>query len=155
MLRVAKLFVLAAVCWGFLLSAVGNAQEPMRVETVTVTTAKGSFEFQTEIADTQATRERGLMFRKTMHPDRAMLFDWGQPLVASMWMQNTYISLDMLFIAADGTVRFVAKNTKPLSRDIVSAGVEVAAVLEVIAGTAERIGLKPGDKVAHRIFDGS
>lgn len=155
MLRVAKLLMLAAVCWAFLLSAVGNTQEPMRVETVTVTTAKGSFEFQTEIANTQTSRERGLMFRKTMQPDHAMLFDWGQPLVASMWMQNTYISLDMLFIAGDGTVRFVAQNTKPLSRDIVSAGIEVAAVLEVIAGTAKRIGLKPGDKVAHRIFDGS
>ena len=155
MLRVAKLLMLAAVCWASLLSAAGNTQEPMRVETVTVTTVKGSFNFQTEIADTRAARERGLMFRKTMQPDHAMLFDWGQPLVASMWMQNTYISLDMLFIAGDGTVRSVAQNTKPLSRDIVSAGIKVAAVLEVVAGTAKRIGLKPGDKVAHPIFDGS
>lgn len=155
MLRFAKLFTLAVFCWGLLLTASGSAQETMRVETVTVTTAKGSFKFQTEIADTQPTRERGLMFRKTMQQDRAMLFHWGQPLVASMWMQNTYISLDMLFIAGDGTVRFVAENTKPMSRDIVSAGIEVAAVLEIVAGTAQRIGLKAGDKVAHSIFDGS
>ncbi|NNE22602.1 MAG: DUF192 domain-containing protein [Rhizobiales bacterium] len=155
MLRVAKFLTAAVLCCLIVLTAAGNAQDSMRVETVSVTTAKGVFKFQTEIADTEPARERGLMFRKTMPPDRAMLFHWGRPLVASMWMQNTYISLDMLFIADDGTVRFVAENTKPLSRDIVSAGIEVAGVLEVIAGTAQRIGLKPGDKVAHPIFDGS
>ncbi|MDH3742123.1 MAG: DUF192 domain-containing protein [Hyphomicrobiales bacterium] len=155
MLQFAKVLTAAVLCWLIVAPVAGNAQDAMRVETVTVTTARGTFKFQTEIADTQSTRERGLMFRKTMLPDRAMLFHWGQPLVASMWMQNTYISLDMLFIAGDGTVRYVAENTKPLSRDIVSAGTMVAGVLEVIAGTAERIGLKPGDKVAHPIFDGS
>lgn len=155
MLRFAKLFTFAVFCWGLLVPVVVSAQETMRVETVTVTTAKGAFQFKTEIADTTPTRERGLMFRKTMPQDSAMLFIWDRPMVAAMWMQNTYVSLDMLFIAGDGTVRHVAENTKPLSRDIVSAGVEVAAVLELVAGTARRIGLKAGDKVAHSIFDGS
>ena len=153
MLKAAKLLTAA---FGLLMAVLvieGHAQQAMRVETVVVTTAMGKFTFQTEIADTAPARQRGLMFRKSMAPDRAMLFDWGEPLVASMWMQNTYVSLDMVFIAGDGTVKYVAQNTKPLSRDVVSAGIEVSAVLEVIAGTALRIGLKPGDKIAHSLFD--
>ena len=153
MLKAAKLLTFAFVFLFAVLAGQGHAQQAMRVEPVMVTTDKGTFTFHTEIADTGPARQRGLMFRKSMAPDRAMLFDWGEPLVASMWMQNTYISLDMVFIAADGTVKYVAQSTKPLSRDIVSAGIEVSAVLEVIAGTALRIGLKPGDKITHSMFD--
>jgi hypothetical protein len=69
-----------------------------------------------------------------------------------MWMRNTYVSLDMIFIAADGRVVRVAEATEPLSETTIASGVPVAAVLEVVAGTAERIGLEPGDTVHHRMF---
>ena len=151
-LRAVNILILAAILMAAQLSGPVHAQQAMRIENVTIKTSKGVYSFQTEIADTPPLRERGLMFRREMAPDRAMLFDWGEPLVASMWMVNTYISLDMVFISGDGTVRYVAEGTTPLSRDIVSAGIKVRAVLELIAGTAQRISLKPGDRVSHPIF---
>jgi uncharacterized protein len=69
-----------------------------------------------------------------------------------MWMKNTYISLDMIFIRADGRIARIAENTVPHSEATISSGVPVKAVLEVIAGTAKRLGIAPGDRVAHRIF---
>ena len=81
-----------------------------------------------------------------------MLFDWGRVEPVAMWMRNTYVSLDMIFIAADGRVAKVAEATEPLSDTTISSGGPVAAVLEVAAGTAQRIGLKPGDRVLHPMF---
>jgi hypothetical protein len=92
------------------------------------------------------------MFRHNVPKERAMLFDWGRVAPVSMWMRNTYVSLDMIFIAADGRVAKVAEATEPLSETTISSGEPVAAVLEVVAGTAERIGLKPGDRVRHPMF---
>jgi uncharacterized protein len=94
------------------------------------------------------------MFRHHLPEDRAMLFDWGRVEPVSMWMRNTYVSLDMIFIAADGRVVRVAERTEPLSETTIASGVPVAAVLEVVAGTAERIGLKAGDRVHHPMFGG-
>jgi uncharacterized protein len=129
-----------------------RAQEPARLETVAIVTDQGRFEFTTEIADTPDLRRRGLMYRHRLPEDRAMLFDWGRVEPVSMWMRNTYVSLDMIFIAADGRVVRVAEATEPLSEKTISSGVPVAAVLEVVAGTADRIGLEPGDTVHHRMF---
>ena len=92
------------------------------------------------------------MFRHRLADDRAMLFDWGQVRVATMWMRNTYIPLDMVFISSAGRVESIAENTEPQSLKIISSQIPVAAVLEVAAGTAKRIGLKPGDKVVHKMF---
>jgi uncharacterized protein len=129
-----------------------RAQEPARLETVAIETDRGRFEFTAEIADTPELRRRGLMYRHRLPEDRAMLFDWGRVEPVSMWMRNTYVSLDMIFIAADGRVVRIAEATEPLSEKTISSGVPVAAVLEVVAGTAERIGLRPGDRVHHRMF---
>ncbi len=123
-------------------------------EIVEIETATGRHSFKTEIADTPAERERGLMFRQTLPPDRAMLFDWGEDRVATMWMRNTFISLDMIFIKRNGMVESIAENTVPQSLDTISSNGLVAAVLEVAAGTARRIALKPGDRVRHRMFSG-
>ena len=152
MVRYPQIFVIIfnGLLWFALTN--GAAAQDLRVETVTVVTAQGKFDFQAEIADTPEARQKGLMFRKSMPANRGMLFDYGGSTKAAMWMRNTYISLDMLFIARDGTVRYVAENTKPLTLDVISAGIPVAAVLEVIAGTAKRIGLKPGDRVIHPMF---
>jgi uncharacterized protein len=131
-----------------------RAEEPARLETVVIETDQGRFTFTAEIADTPELRRRGLMYRHRLPEDRAMLFDWGRVEPVSMWMRNTYVSLDMIFIAADGRVVRVAEATEPLSEKTISSGVPVAAVLEVVAGTAKRIGLKAGDRVRHRMFGG-
>jgi uncharacterized protein len=131
-----------------------RAEEPARLETVVIETDQGHFTFTAEIADTPELRRRGLMYRHRLPEDRAMLFDWGRVEPVSMWMRNTYVSLDMIFIAADGRVVRVAEATEPLSEKTISSGVPVAAVLEVVAGTAKRIGLKAGDRVRHRMFGG-
>jgi uncharacterized protein len=131
------------------------ATGPARLEPVVVETAEGSFTFITEIADTPELRRRGLMFRHQLPQDRAMLFDWGRVAPVSMWMRNTHVSLDMIFIAPGGRVVRIAERTEPLSDTTIPSGEPVAAVLEVVAGTAQRIGLEPGDRVHHPMFERS
>ena len=82
-----------------------------------------------------------------------MLFDFGREQEVSMWMQNTYIPLDMIFITGDGRIRRIAENTEPLSTNVIPSGGPVRGVLEVIGGTARKLGIRPGDRVAHRIFN--
>jgi uncharacterized membrane protein (UPF0127 family) len=115
-------------------------------------TAGGSHTFQVEVADTDPERARGLMFRRELAADHGMLFDFGGEQPVSMWMQNTYVSLDMAFIRADGTVHRVEERTTPLSTRAIDAGVNVRYVLEVPAGTAARIGMKRGTKIRHEII---
>ena len=136
-----------------LLLFAGMAQAvELRLEPIKIETAKGVFDFQAEVAETAEQRAVGLMHRKTMAPDRAMLFDFGRPRPVFLWMKNTFISLDMIFVKPDGTVASIARNTVPQSLDVIPSGVEVNVAIEVIAGTADRIGLAEGDKVRHRIF---
>ena len=125
------------------------------VEQVIVTTDRGDIAFATEIATSDDTRSRGLMFRRSMGEREAMLFHWPTPRLVSMWMRNTYLSLDMLFVAADGLVVHVQANTVPQSLDVLSAGREVSAVMEVVAGTAAKLGIRPGSRLKHRFFNGS
>jgi uncharacterized membrane protein (UPF0127 family) len=126
--------------------------QPAKFEELTVETAKGQTRFSVEVADTPQLRQRGLMFRRDLPADRGMLFDFGKPRPVQMWMKNTYIPLDMIFIRADGTVVGIGADTVPLSEDTVGVAEPVKGVLEVVAGTAARIGLKPGDRIRHRIF---
>jgi len=125
------------------------------VEQVVVTTDQGDITFATEIATSDETRSRGLMFRRSMGEREAMMFYWQDPRVVSMWMRNTYIPLDMLFVAADGIVVHVESNTVPHSLDVISAGREVSAVMEIVAGSAAKLGIKPGTRLIHRFFRGS
>ncbi len=97
---------------------------------------------------------QGLMFRRSMAPDRGMLFDFERTEPVAMWMKNTYLPLDMLFIRADGTVARIAADTEPLSTRTITSGEPVLGVLELNAGTAARLGLHPGDKVEHPLFRG-
>lgn len=108
--------------------------------------------FQVEVARNDADRSQGLMFRRSMPADRGMLFDFGKVEPVSMWMQNTYLSLDMLFIRPDGTIARIAANTEPLSTRTIPSGEPVLAVLELNAGTAARLGIKAGDRVEHPLF---
>jgi uncharacterized membrane protein (UPF0127 family) len=108
--------------------------------------------FQVEVARNDADRAQGLMFRRSMPADRGMLFDFGRVAPVSMWMQNTYLSLDMLFIRPDGTIARIAANTEPLSTRTIPSGEPVLAVLELNAGTAARLGIRAGDRVEHPLF---
>ena len=128
-----------------------NARLP--VEELSVVTSSGTHRFSAEIADTAELRAIGLMFRKSMLPTHGMLFDFGKSSPIAMWMKNTIISLDMVFIKPDGTVLRVAKKTKPYSLDIIPSGGSVSHVLEVNAGIADKIGLKAGDQIKHRFFE--
>jgi uncharacterized membrane protein (UPF0127 family) len=128
------------------------AQEPARIESMSVVTANESATFSAEVADTDELRERGLMFRHRLPEDQAMLFDFGSPRPAAMWMKNTYISLDMLFVREDGTIAAVAENTEPLSLQVISVQEPVKGVVEVAAGTVKRLGIKRGDRVINSIF---
>jgi hypothetical protein len=110
-------------------------------------TAKGDFSFTVEVADTEAEREKGLMFRTSLAPDAGMIFDFHASEPVQFWMENTLIPLDMVFIAADGTVKGVHANAKPMDTTVISSPAPVRFVLEIAGGRAAQIGLAAGDKV--------
>lgn len=112
-----------------------------------MTTGTGSYPFAVEWAVTPQERSRGLMFRESLPANHGMMFDFGRDTQVSFWMKNTYLSLDMVFIRSDGTVARVEHGATPLSERPIPSEQPVRYVLEVIAGTAERIGLDAGDTV--------
>ena len=117
-----------------------------------IDTGARQIKFDVELALTDAERSRGLMFRDKLGPYEGMLFDFYQEAPVSFWMKNTLIPLDMVFIAADGTVRHVHANAVPLSTDTIASEFPVRAVLEINGGTARLLGIKPGDRAKHAIF---
>jgi uncharacterized membrane protein (UPF0127 family) len=121
-------------------------------EALTIVTSAGPREFRVEVADDPNERALGLMYRSELAPDAGMIFDFEEPRDVSMWMKNTYIPLDMLFIRADGTIARIAENAEPHSLDAIPSGEPVLAVLEVAGGTAERLGIKAGDRVEYPLF---
>jgi uncharacterized membrane protein (UPF0127 family) len=124
----------------------------LRTEPLAIVTAGGVRHFTVEIADTDATRESGLMFRKSLAPNRGMLFDFGTPQSVTFWMKNTLIPLDMIFIGKNGHVVSIARDAAPMSEALIPSGGPIVAVLEVRGGRAAEIGVKPGDEVRDRIF---
>ncbi len=101
---------------------------------------------------TPAEREHGLMDRQYLPPDRGMLFQFNREQDILMWMKDTYIPLDMIFIAPTGEVTHIHANAEPLSENIISSDGPALGVLEVNAGYARKIGLKEGDLVRHPMF---
>jgi uncharacterized membrane protein (UPF0127 family) len=140
----------AFILLGFLL-AVGPVR-PAGLPTLEIASKTGVHVFAVEIADTEAQRAKGLMFRKELPDGQGMLFDFQREQEVSFWMKNTYIPLDMIFIRRDGRILRIAENTEPLSTRIIPSGGPVRAVLEVIGGTARKFGIAPGDRVAFPIF---
>lgn len=129
------------------------AEQPSLPTTrLAIETSLGRFDFVVEIADTPSTWQRGLQQRRQLAADAGMLFNFHQPRVTSMWMKDTVISLDMIFIDEWGAVVNVAERTLPLSTSAISSNGPVMAVLEVNAGTAARLGIRPGDRVRHPMF---
>src|SRR5918994_27212 len=146
---------LGAIIVGALLCAAGAAA-PASVSfeesPLTVDAAGGQFEFLVEMAVSPAQRSQGLMFRESLAEDRGMLFDFGRPQRATMWMRNTYVPLDMLFIDADGQITQIAANTQPLSDAVIASREPVRAVLELRGGVSAKLGIRPGDRVIHPMF---
>jgi uncharacterized protein len=139
------------VTFALLLAAPSYAAEEQTLEIVT---RNGVFPFTVEIANTDEERSKGLMFRRELPEGRGMLFDFKQDTNVTMWMKNTYVSLDMIFIRADGRIARIAENTEPESTRMIPAGAPVRAVLEVVAGTARKLGIRPGDRVASPLLGG-
>ena len=123
------------------------------VQPLEIATKSGVRVFSVEMATTEEEKQTGLMYRKELADGKGMLFDFSPEQQISMWMKNTYISLDMIFIRADGRILRIAENTEPLSTKIISSGGLAKGVLEVIAGTAQKYGIQPGDRVAHPLFN--
>jgi len=123
-----------------------------RSSLVVVVAGGREIKFDVELALTEIERARGLMFRKQLGPYEGMLFDFQREAPVSFWMKNTLIPLDMIFIAADGTVRHVHANAVPLSTESIPSQFPVRGVLEINGGSARLLGIKPGDRIRHEIF---
>ena len=139
----------SAVClFGGLDARAANVQ-PLEIVTKT-----GVQVFSVEMATTEEEKTTGLMYRKELADGKGMLFDFSPEQEVSMWMKNTYIPLDMIFIRSDGRILRIAENTEPLSTKVIPSRGLAKGVLEVIAGTAQKYGIAPGDRVAHPLFNG-
>jgi uncharacterized membrane protein (UPF0127 family) len=136
----------------FLAASAGAPALCGELDSLEIGTATGRHVFQVEIANNDATREHGLMDRRYMAPDHGMLFEFDREEPVSFWMKNTYIPLDMIFIAPSGVVTHIATNAEPLSERVIPSGSPCIAVLELNGGMAASIGLKVGDKVRHPFF---
>jgi uncharacterized protein len=119
---------------------------------LTIVTASGPHEFTVELATTPQQMAQGLMFRQRLAPDAGMLFDYATPSMATMWMKNTLIPLDMLFVDATGHIVNIHERAVPRSLAVIAAAAPVRAVIELNGGTAARLEIRPGDRVVYPIF---
>ena len=130
--------------------AMGNDITFARSTLEIVTQDNRTYAFEVDLAVTPAQRAHGLMFRQDMAEDEGMLFLFGREAPRSFWMKNTYLALDIIFLDQHGTIARIAPDTTPFDETAIPSIVPAAAVLEVLAGTAQRLGLGPGDRVLHR-----
>ena len=154
--RCAALFVWAAAAVITVsVTAVPTVSAKMKTDRLVVEAANGAAPPRTiaiEVAETDEEKALGLMFRTQLGDDQGMLFAYGDIHEMTMWMRNTYISLDMVFINADGVIHRIEQSAEPLSDRVISSEGPVAAVLELAGGAAQRLGIKPGDRVVHALF---
>ena len=144
-------FLLVNLFAFFFVLNTGWAQE-FKTENLVIKTESKKIEFTIELADTPETRRVGLMHRTELPKDQGMLFDYNYPYVAAMWMKNTLIPLDMLFIRKDGTIAYIHHRAKPHDLSEITAGEPVRAVLELAGGVAKQQKIRVGHKVLHPIF---
>lgn len=134
-----------------LLLAAGPASAFSR-DIVVIRSNGGSYQFNVELAVSITEREQGLMFRKDLAPNAGMLFLYDQDQAVTFWMKNTYLPLDMIFIASDGRITQVVKDARPLSEDLIPSSTYVRGVLEVNAGIADEYHIQAGDRVDYAAF---
>jgi uncharacterized protein len=144
------LSLVAALAFG----ALTGGARAATIQPLEIVTKSGVQVFSVEMATTEEEKTTGLMYRKELADGKGMLFDFTPEQEVSMWMKNTYISLDMIFIRADGRILRIAENTEPMSTRIIPSRGLAKGVLEVIAGTAKKYGIEPGDRVGHPLFNG-
>jgi len=149
--RVLLLLAAAVAASSFAFSA-GAQLQRFDTSALTIVSATGPHRFTVEVAETPAQMEQGLMFRRAMAPDAGMLFDYKAPTVATMWMRNTLIPLDMLFVDERGRIVNIRERAVPQSLDVIAAAAPIRAVIELNGGTAARLRIAPGDHVQHAIF---
>jgi uncharacterized membrane protein (UPF0127 family) len=145
---IAATAVLIAFC--FAISTLRSAE----FQKLDIVTANGTRNFSVEVATTPEEQAKGLMFRRELPEGQGMLFDFTTEQPVAFWMENTFISLDLIFINADGRIRRIAENAEPMSKTTIPSGGPVRAVLEVIGGSTGKMGIKEGDRVVHPIFPG-
>jgi len=142
-----RTYIVAAIVLCAAVAAVWLLFGGARPDRLSIVTSTGDHKFTVEWARTTEERARGLMERTDLPEDRGMVFDFGHEQPVTFWMKNTPLPLDMIFIHADGTVYRVEQRTTPFSEAMIPSGGAVRFVLEVNGGVADRIGLKPGDRV--------
>lgn len=130
----------------------GKELTTLETSELTIVTPDGRHSFLVEVAQSPVQRQQGLMGRKKLRADRGMLFDFGSLQIIHMWMKNTYIPLDMVFLDQVGNISSIATNTTPFSINTISSSGPARAVLELYGGTTSRLKIKVGDKVFHQIF---
>lgn len=145
----AALFALVAV---LMTLAFAPAAEAFRKDKLTLATAAGSHIIEIEVAETSEQKTLGLMYRPHVPSNTGMLFPYDRPQELSMWMRNTYASLDMVFIKGDGVIHRIEYGAEPMSERVIGSQGQVTAVLELAAGEAKRLALKPGDRVLYKAF---
>ncbi|HRY08095.1 MAG TPA: DUF192 domain-containing protein [Hyphomicrobiaceae bacterium] len=141
----AALFFVSTLVFGAVLMAAGcSGEQQPGASRLTLVTQSGRHPITLEVADTEEKKRLGLMFRTELKDGHGMLFPYDRPQEITMWMRNTYISLDMIFIGADGTVVRVARNTEPMSEAIISSDRPALGVLELKAGAADHYKIQAG-----------
>lgn len=148
--RLASAFMALFLC----LASVAGAGEKFDTQPLTIVTKNGkSHAFTVELAVTPRQREQGLMNRREMAPDHGMLFAFGETRQVFMWMKNTYLPLDMLFIGKDGKVRSIKENARPLDESIIDSKGPIDYVLELNGGTVKRLGIRTGNRVQNALME--
>ena len=142
-----------AIALGTLLVASTAQAEEGALEPLTIETGAGVHAIRVEVARTAEERSIGLMHRIELAPDRGMLFDFGATRPVTMWMKNTLIPLDMFFADQSGLIVTIAERTTPLSEKRIRSGQPVRFVLEMIGGSAQRLGIAPGDRLRHTLIE--
>lgn len=127
--------------------------QTLETSELSIQSGEETHSFTVEIADEPEEISFGLMERESLDADAGMLFEFVNPREPAMWMKNTLIPLDMLFISSDGTIQMIARNTVPGSLRTISPGMPVKGVLEINGGRAAELGIEPGDKVNHPVFE--
>jgi uncharacterized membrane protein (UPF0127 family) len=148
---IGRMLALAALAL-ILVAGATRAQHTFERDRLAVETAAGAQQFAVELAVTSEQRAQGLMYRQRLAADAGMLFLYPAARPVSMWMKNTLIPLDMLFIGDDGRILHIAERTVPGSTATVSSMQPARAVLELNGGTAARLKIQVGDRVLYRTF---
>jgi uncharacterized membrane protein (UPF0127 family) len=147
-----RAFVFVVLCVVALVPGVAGWLGAAELQTLEIASKSGVHAFAVELALTPEEQAQGLMYRRSMPEGQGMLFDFRREQELSFWMKNTFISLDMIFIRADGRILRIAERTEPHSERLVPSGGPARAVLEINAGVSRKLGIAPGDRVAHPIF---